>query len=140
MLRYNAAKKGVVLLIVLATLLVVIVLVGVILGIISNQSSLTTHQLSRIKAYYAAKGMMVYAMDMLRQGIWKADSTNKKYACHRSCTVLGVASPDYTIPTDGGIPYNVLVTIYPLNHADINLVNGSVTQLNIKIDYTYTPF
>ncbi|MDD2679841.1 MAG: hypothetical protein PHO03_03445 [Candidatus Omnitrophica bacterium] len=144
MLKHNAAEKGVVLLIVLATLLVVIILAGVILNLISNQTRLTTHQVSRIRAYYATKGIMNYTLDMLRQGTWVPHATDKRYACHRDCTGLGVAEPTYTIPIDTDIPYNILVTIYPLNtlYADniaYTALNGKVTQLDIKTDYTYTP-
>ncbi|MDD4954382.1 MAG: hypothetical protein PHG40_05715 [Candidatus Omnitrophica bacterium] len=144
MLKRNTARKGVILLIVLATLLVVIILAGVILSIVTNQTRLTTHQVGRIKAYYAGKGMMNYTLDMLRKGTWAAHATDKRYACHGDCTALGVPSPTYTIPADTDIPYNILVTIYPLNQLDINniaypLLNGKVTQLNVKVDYSYTP-
>ena len=135
MLKHNTARKGVVLLIVLATILVVIILAGIILNIVSSQSRLTTHQVSRIKAYYAGRGIMNYALDMLRQGNWTASGSVNKTACLGNCTGLGVAAPDYTIPTDSDIPYNILVTIYHLNTA----INNTTTQLSIKTDYAYTP-
>ena len=149
MLHPKDPQKGVILLIVLATIMVVVILSGVVLGIITNQSSLTRHKIDRAKAYYAAKGIMNYALDMLSKGAsgggWSADPTNNRYACHSkvsggNCSSLGVSAPYYaTIPTDSDIPYNVLVTIYPLNNADNINLNGKVTQLNIKTDYTYTP-
>lgn len=128
-------EKGVVLLIVIATIMVIVILSGAILSIISSQSRLTHHQISRIKAYYAGKGIMNYAQDMLRQGIWVADAASNRYACHRDCSGLGVPSPDYVIPTDGDITYNILVTIYPRNQA----LGNTVTRLDIKTDYTYVP-
>jgi Tfp pilus assembly protein PilX len=134
----TAKREGVVLLIVLGTLLVVIVLAGFILNIISNQSRLSNHQISRIKAYYASKGMMNYALEMLREGTWVADSTVNVTACHGDCAGFGVPSPTYSIPTDVDIPYNVLVIIYPLNSAENTDLDGNVTQINIKADYTFT--
>ena len=136
----GSAERGVILLIVLGTVLIVIILSGVMLKTVSNQSRLTHHQVSRIKAYYAIKGIMNYAQDMLRKGTWAPDPvTNNRYACLGDCSGLGVSAPDYPIPADSDIPYNILVTIYPLNRADNASLNGKVTQLNIKTDYTYTP-
>ena len=54
--------------IVLATLMVVIILATVILSIMSSQSRLTHHEVSRIQAYYAALAGMNLAYDMLRVG------------------------------------------------------------------------
>jgi Tfp pilus assembly protein PilX len=62
-------KKGAILFIVLAVILIVVILSGVILSIVSNQSRLTHHQVSRIQAQYVAKAGMVYALEMLRKGI-----------------------------------------------------------------------
>lgn len=59
-------KKGVILFIVLGVLMVVVVLTTVILRIISSQSRLSYHQLSRIQAHYAAKAGVVYALEKLR--------------------------------------------------------------------------
>ncbi|MDD5196340.1 MAG: hypothetical protein PHV92_01745 [Candidatus Omnitrophica bacterium] len=143
MLKYNTARKGVVLFIVLATILVVTILAAVILGLVSNQFRLTTHQVSRIKAYYAGKGVMNYALDMLRQGTWSPDASGSgtnRYACHGNCTALGGTPPyTYTIPTDSDIPYNILVTIFPRDAAENALLMGNVTQINIRTEYTYTP-
>ncbi len=145
MFKGNAPEKGVILLIVLGTVLIVVILAGVILGLVTSQSRLTLHQVSRTKVYYAAKGIMNYSLDMLRKGEaaggWAADSTNNRYACHSkvaggNCASLGQSPPYYaTILTDSDIPYNILVTIYPLDKA----IGNTVTQLDIKTDYTYTP-
>ncbi len=145
MSRRRNTEKGVVLLIVLATLLVVVILSSVILNAITNQSRLTNHQISRIKAYYADRGMMTYALEMLRKGEgaggWAADPTNNRYVCHSKvvggdCSSLGISPPYYaTITTDAFIPYDILITIFPLNQA----LGNTVTRLDIKTDYTYTP-
>ncbi|MFA5177455.1 MAG: hypothetical protein WC440_04845 [Candidatus Omnitrophota bacterium] len=140
MLKGDVSRKGVVLLVVLATVLVVIILAGVILSIVSNQSRITAHQVSRIKAYYAARGMMNYALEMLRKKTWVSDDTVKKYACYGNCTGIGGTPPyNYTIPADSDIPYNVLITIFPTIRAENTLLTGNVTQINIRTEYTYTP-
>jgi len=128
-------NKGVILFIVLATVMIVIVLAGVILSIISSQSRLTHHQVSRIKAYYAGKGIMNYALEKLRTGDWVPNPSPgaNKYACHRGC--VDSVTQDYAIPVDADIPYKIQVTIYPKNKA----LSDTVTQLDIKTSYTYTP-
>jgi len=133
-------RKGVVLLIVLATILVVAVLAGVILGIITNQYRLSHHNTSRIRAYYAAKGIMNYAQDMLRKGTWVIDATKTYYACFENKGCIDSVNNDFPITDDADIPYKVQVTIFPLNNApDSSSLSGKVTQLKIKVDYTYTP-
>ncbi|MDD5409570.1 MAG: hypothetical protein PHC71_05735 [Candidatus Omnitrophica bacterium] len=139
MYKLRDPKKGVILLIVLATILIITILAGVVLGVITNQSRLTQHKIARIKAYYAARGIMNYANYMIKAGAWIPSTTQNRYACLGNCSALGVSSPTYAIPTDADIPYNILVRIHPLNQADIASLNGQVTQLDIKVDYTYTP-
>jgi len=127
--------KGVALFIVLATLLVVTLLAGVILNIVSSHSRLTHHQVSRIKAYYAARGIMNYVFEKMR-----TDPTNwapnpaggqNKYACHRSCIDSGITSY-LSIPTDNDIPYLVQVTIYPQGTG----VSGNGAKIEIKTRYS----
>lgn len=130
------AKKGAILFIVLAVILVVVILSGVILSIVSSQSRLTHHQVSRIKAYYASKGVMNYALEMLRTGVWKPGAS-KKYACHKGCIDSVTAS--YIIPDDTDIPYRIQVTIWPNKKANNPLLDTLVTQIDIKTQYTYTP-
>ncbi|MBN2830736.1 MAG: hypothetical protein JXL82_00440, partial [Candidatus Omnitrophica bacterium] len=92
-------RRGVVLFVVLATILLVIILSGVILRIISSQSRLTHHKVSRIKAYYAGRGMINYAFEMLRTGTWVPNPAGgaRKYACHRPPCIDGVPA-NYIIP------------------------------------------
>ena len=127
-------SKGVVLFIVLGLILIVVVLAAVILSIISSQSRLTHHQVSRIKAYYAGKGMMNYASDMLRKGTWVPNASGgaNKYACHRNCIDSGVSSTYTILPIDDDIPYNIQITIHP-NGSGLGNVT---TQIDIKTDYT----
>ncbi|MFA5287045.1 MAG: hypothetical protein WC394_02090 [Candidatus Omnitrophota bacterium] len=128
-------KKGVILFIVLAVVMIVVILSGVILSIISSQSRLTNHQVSRIKAYYAAKGIMNYALERLRTGDW-VPTSDIQHACllPQGCIDAAVSN-DYPIPEDPDITYKVQVAIYPENSA----LGNTVTQIDIKTEYAYTP-
>ena len=127
-------KEGVVLFVVLGTIFIVIILSAIILQIISSQSRLTHHQVSRIQAYYASQAGMVYALEELRIGGWVPNppAGQIKYACLNGC--VDSVTETYTIPADTAIPYHVQVAIYPLDSG----INGT-TRLDIKTEYTYTP-
>ena len=71
----NDNDKGVVLLMVLSTIFIVVILANVVLTLITSQSRLTHHQVSRIQAYYAAQAGMNYALEQLRLGNWSAGNT-----------------------------------------------------------------
>ncbi len=135
----NRSRKGVALFIVLGIIMLVMILTIVILRIMFSQSRLTHHQVSRIKAYYAGKSMMNYAFEMLRTGAWIPNPSGgaNKYACHSSDeTCIDSVTNNYPIlPYDSAIGYKVQVTIYPQNTA----LNNTVTRLDIKTEYTYTP-
>lgn|SRR3989338_9020587 len=78
-------KRGVALLMVLGTVLVVVILANVIIAIISSQSRLTHHQVSRIQAYYAAQAGMNYALEMLRRpNGWTQNSCPPNNPCSLS--------------------------------------------------------
>lgn len=142
MFKRKAAEKGVVLLIVLGTVLVISVLTTALLAIIYNQSRLTHHQVSRIKAYYAAIGIMNYAQEQLRKGVWvpNPDGITYKYACFTAKGCIDAVTNDYPIADDADIPYKVQVKIFPLGTVDVGWFTGSgITQIEIKTDYTYTP-
>lgn len=122
------AQKGVVLLIVLATVLIVVLLAGIVLNITSSQSRLTHHQVSRIRAYYAGKGMMNYVLEKMRTDPNWAPGAENKYACYRGCVDSVTADPLLLMPSlDADIPYKIQVTIKPSG------------QIDIKTDYSYTP-
>ncbi len=63
-------KRGLLLLIVLATIMVVIILGNVIMNILLNQARLTAHQLNRTQGYYAAMAGINLAYENLRNGTW----------------------------------------------------------------------
>jgi Tfp pilus assembly protein PilX len=133
-------RRGVVLLIVLATVLVGVIITAAMLGIVSNQSRLTHHHVSRIKAYYAATGIMNYVIEQLRKGNYvpNPSDTGDIYACHRECIDAGVTET-YTIPVDADIPYKIQVKIYSKNRGTKAFFADVVTQLEAKVQYTYTP-
>jgi Tfp pilus assembly protein PilX len=131
-------ESGVILLVVVSVILVVVILSGVVLTIVNNQSRLTNHQVSRIRAFYAGKGIMNYTLEKLRLGTWAAHATTTRYVCYSNvvggnCSSLGASAPYYdTIPVDSDIPYKALVVIY----SQAAYPNG---RIDIKTDYTYTP-
>ena len=129
MLDSGPKEKGIVLFIVLGTILLVIVLANAILSMISSQSRLTHHQVSRIQAYYAAQAGMNLAIEKLRIGDWQPNSSGgaDKYACINGCDV----TPTYPVFADSTIRFNVKITIHPLNSG----INGT-TKLDIKTTYT----
>ncbi|MDD5347746.1 MAG: hypothetical protein PHT59_03940 [Candidatus Omnitrophica bacterium] len=59
-------NRGVALYFVLAILLVVVILANIILSFITSQTRLSTHQVKRIQAYYAAQAGVNYALEQLR--------------------------------------------------------------------------
>jgi Tfp pilus assembly protein PilX len=126
-------KKGVVLFIVIGVVMVVAWLSIVTLRIISSQSRLTHHQLSRIRAYYADKAGMNLAFDQLRTGAWTQHSTAIKYYC-----INGKVDPEAacTLPifSDTLLP-NVQIKIYPKNLPGID----GTAKIEIKTDFTDTP-
>ena len=124
-------EKAAAFFLVLSIILVVVILAEVVLNIMQRQSRLTHHEVTRIQAYYAAEAGMNYALEMLRTGIWTANSSGSsvKYACINGCID---AAPNYAIVTDADIPYRVQIAINPKD------ANG-LSQLNIKTSYTYTP-
>lgn len=136
------SKKGTALFIVLATVLVVVILTNIILNIVSSQTRLTHHQVSRIKAYYAAQAGMVYALEKLRTGVWVPPATGSNYACLEpststaDCIDPGVSptTAAYRVkPFDADIPYKIQITISPYSTTNPK----STAKLDIKTDYTY---
>jgi hypothetical protein len=117
----KALRKGVALLLVLGTLMVVLVLAGIILGIVSSQSRLTHHQVSRIQAYYAALAGMNLALENLRPpAIWGPGTYR---LCESGCSAPNVS--------DGEIPYNITISISAAN------VSTGIYTIDIFCNYTY---
>ncbi len=131
----NYNKKGVILFIVIGVIMVVAMLSIVILRIISNQSRLTHHQLSRIQGQYAAKAGVLYALEKLRRNdaAWLVSGTK------RMCKQVGV--PDCNTPDI--IESNLPSTI---QYVDIIVYDPETTgpltgtrKVSAKASYTYMP-
>ncbi|MEK6727649.1 MAG: hypothetical protein AABY28_03105 [Candidatus Omnitrophota bacterium] len=114
MVRVN--RKAVVLFIVLAVLIVVIILAIIILSIMSSQSRLTHHQVSRIQAYYASLAGMNLAYDMLGQadnnvGNWPQPATvtpnlfYTRFLCREVASDVNCNTADAII--DANIPSSI---------------------------------
>jgi Tfp pilus assembly protein PilX len=116
-------KKGITLLMALATVLVVVFLANAILALILSHYRLTHHQVSRIRAYYAAQAGIVLALENLRTGDWDYD---KSYCIN--CT-SGV--PKNRRVTDADIPYEVMI--------DIGKYDADQARAPISATATYTP-
>lgn len=141
----NLNKKGVILFIVIGIIMVVSVLATVMLRIISSQSRLTHHQVSRIQAQYAAKAGVLYALDKLRRGddlSWSA-TIPAVPVVKRMCKQ--VAAPDCNaagVIIESNLPNSIkYIDIYvydPLAPAPNQGISGT-RKVSAKADYTYTP-
>lgn len=132
-------NRGVALFIVLSIIIVVMVLTVVILRIISNQSRLTHHQVSRIRAFYADKAAMNLAFDKLRTGAWTQNPTSIVYYCINGKVDAAVTCSDTftdsSIVDDSGNPRNIQIAVHPAGGSGIS----NCSKLEIKTTYTYTP-
>jgi len=83
-------KKGTILFIVIGIIMVVSVLAAAMLRLISDQSRLTHHQVSRIQAQYAARAAIIYAYDKLFRnddGTWPSTGQITKRMCRSGCDI-----------------------------------------------------
>lgn len=145
--------KGTALFLVLSTLLIVVILANIALRIAASHSRLTNHQVSRIRAYYAAQAALVYTTEKLRKGTagvpggWKAGSADK-YACLNHCIDTGSNIPwtDLAVGTspavtyswsDSDIPYNVQVIIHPKGTGPAVTSSPEMSRLEAKVDYSF---
>ncbi len=136
-MRSLKSKKGVALFIALSTVLIVVVLANIILNIISSQSRLTHHEVSRVRAYYAAQAGINYVIDQLTKGAWPVTSLANRYFCINGCIDSGASSLlNYN---DADIPYKVQVKIYPSSGASTGNPPTGTIRLDARVDYTYTP-
>lgn len=137
--KFKTKERGIVLFVVLATILVVILLANVILSIISSQSRLTHHQVSRIQAYYAAQAGINYAYEMLRKGTWATPSSSsdpvQEYTLCNGCT--GANKIDE--PSLPSSVKEVKITVYPKGNSSCqNPPSGVPACITAKADYSYS--
>ena len=129
-------NTGVILFVVIGVILVVGVLANVLLRIISNQSRLTHHQVSRIQAQYAAKAGVVYALDKLRRNddaSWPAVGTITKRMCRQ---IIGPNCLSADIIEDA-LPSSI-------QYVDIYVDNpgsgvSNTRKVSATANYLYTP-
>ena len=137
MLKRN--KRGVILFIVIGVIIVSAMLAVVILRIISNQSRLTHHQLSRIQAQYAAKAGVLFALDKLRLNDtangWNSVGTINKKICKSLTSDLGCNLAGVIIDSD--LP-NTIRAIDIAVEAPGSGVSGT-RKVRATAIYTYTP-
>lgn len=143
----NCNKRGVILFIVIGVIMVVAMLSIVILRIISNQSRLTHHQLSRIQAQYAAKAGVLYALDKLRRNddlSW-TNTTPLVPVVKRMCrqsTCPDGNSADIIEPSPDGLPASIQqvdITVYDLAAPPPNQGISGTRKVSAKVTYIYTP-
>ena len=123
--------------IVLGVIMVLALLSTVIMRVVSNQSRLTHHQVSRIQAMYAAKAGVLYALDKLRRNddptCVAAGGWTMKSSGPGACVVIEPAfSPNapYYSPVS-----SVVITV---GAPDSGPVTGT-RRVSAQTIYTYTP-
>lgn len=139
----NRNKRGMILPIVIWVILAVVVLSAVILRIVSNQTRLTHHQVSRIQAQYAAKAGMVYALEMLRTGVWGYSVSSAVNTCVNSgdCPVSDPSFPSAVVGQQVQVifcPSGSTCGVAPNSHT-CNPPTGSDFCIYSTVDFTYTP-
>ncbi|PIQ91077.1 MAG: hypothetical protein COV71_01185 [Candidatus Omnitrophica bacterium CG11_big_fil_rev_8_21_14_0_20_41_12] len=135
----DSNKKGVILFIVLGVIMVSVLLATVVLRIISSQSRLTHHNVTRIQAQYAAKAGFLYAFDKLRRGdaVWSA-TTPVAPVIKRMCKQAGPGCNIIESDLPISIQY-VDITVYdPAAVAPNQGINGT-RKITAKATYTYIP-
>jgi Tfp pilus assembly protein PilX len=108
--------KGVAFILVLTFILAVVIMANIALVIISSQTRLTHHQISRIHAIFAAEAGINYALAQLNTGAW---GTGSYTICKSGC--------DFD---DGDIPFPVNINISDPN-------SDGVRQIDATSNYTY---
>ncbi len=144
MFKFNFSKKGMVLLVVLATLLVLISLAVAVLSLILSHNRLTVHQVNRVKAYYAALAGMNLAMEEMRNGNWLPATATTYCLCSSTtcpsspsglCAGVSITSNAVGV-VDDSIPYPVSITVY----ADATSIAGSGVvpgrKITVQVPYT----
>ncbi|MCX5699037.1 MAG: hypothetical protein NTX01_05025 [Candidatus Omnitrophica bacterium] len=145
----NRDKRGIILFIVIGVIMVVVILATVVLRIISNQSRLTHHQVSRIQAQYAAKAGVLYALDKMRRNDDAAcwPSTGSYTGCMSSSPATCFASMPAVLPACVVIepalaatdPYHSPVSYVAITVDAIGTGPSNTRKVSATANYTYTP-
>lgn len=118
------AKEGTALIFLMATIIMVFVLSGVMASLVLNQTRFSHHEISRVKAYYAALAAMNLARDNLRTGTWTGGGSE-----YTLCNESWCDAYDYDIPCP------VIITI----NDDPDPGHPNAYILRIEVDYTFDP-
>ena len=133
MFKLRKGNKGLTVVLVLMTIFLVVLLANILLIVITSQSRLTHHKVSRIRAYYAAMAGINLAIDNLRRNTWQV---NRNYCIN--CT-SGIPPADRV--NDNTLPYVVMINIGAVG-ADppgpAQAIPG-VAPITVKATYTYNP-
>ncbi|MFA6349596.1 MAG: hypothetical protein WCY12_01545 [Candidatus Omnitrophota bacterium] len=105
-------QSGVALLFVLSVIMIVVILGNLVLNFVLSQSRLSHHQVSRIRAYYAATAGMNLAYEKFRLGEWDSNPGSITGYCINGQVALSGQACAETV-TDTDIPYNVQILVYP---------------------------
>jgi Tfp pilus assembly protein PilX len=125
-------RRGIILFIVIMVVMVVAILSTIILRVVTNHSTLTHHQVSRIQAEYAAKAGVIYALDTLRRNdaaaaaCWAGGGMIMRKAGLAACVVLEPNLPSSVT--------QVNITV----GAPGSGISGT-RRVSARATYTYTP-
>ena len=121
-------KKGVILVVVIGVMLVIFTLVLAALFLMTQESRIAEHKIKRTKAFFAAQGGMVLALENLRKGTWAPDG---RY-CLSNGVVPNLSGCTDTV-VDALMPYDVQIDVSAVDGGS-NPVAGTA-QLDISVDY-----
>jgi hypothetical protein len=127
------SNKSVAIFLVVVTIIVVLVLATFLLNVMTNQSRLTHHQISRIQAFYACKAGINYTLDKLRLGTSTGGWNTASCPSPGGCTY-----------TDSDFPSSisskqVVITIIPSGQPGcLTPPAGSIACISASTTYTYT--
>ena len=130
-------RRGILLFIVLATIIIVTTLSITILRIVLSQRRLTHHQVTRVQAQYVAKAGMVYALEMLRTGVW----TYSPNTCPSpaGCVVTDNAFPTTIVNRQFRVIFCAPGSTCPPALKACTPPAGSTFCVNSTAVFTYTP-
>ena len=128
-------NRGITLILILALILTVIVLANIALLLISSQARFTHHQVSRIRAFYAAQAGINYTLERLRVGAWVPDPSSITYYCINDNGTTMTCTDGNINDTD--VPFGVEIRVWPEGGGSPAV--AGTTQLEAKAEYTYTP-
>lgn len=124
-----------VLFIVLAIFFIVILIGNFTMNLISSQSRLTHHNVSRIQAYYAAKGALNFAFEKLRRNddaYWPVPLAGAAYT--RTMCRSGCDLDDPSLPAALG---TVTIRIADQGAASCTPPAGSTTCISATAEYSF---